>query len=510
MLRIRQSLAGLRAGADLWSDAGDARAHLEPLQTVGRTLGVARLIVSTDDGDAPLDVWCGPVSARARRPIPVEAQPAAVSQHIYCRCGILALPLRQSQHVFGVLTLVARSDREIWSGEQIQGGTELAHCLAEVWARFEARRMALAQADFSRAVLASVPGDVAVLDATGRLVATNDSWDAAAASLNPIVKGASGTLLLDATTLADGPRARLATAIEAVLRDGRPQPVWEFSWEEPAGRRWGEVRVQPLRRPAGGAVLTHQDVTVQMRVEAETRHHLDEVAHVHTVSGVGALAAAVAHELNQPLTAVLSNAHAARRILAGASPCIADLREILDDIIEQDKRAGEIIHRVRGLLSHGQVDPLPVDLNVLVRDVIRLLNHEAALGGVTIASSLDPDLPCVRGDRLQLQHVVLTLLLNAIHAAASRATTLSSVTIATGQCGTAVRLVVTDSGPGLRRASPSHLLDPCCNTRPDGIGGGLFLSRSIVEVHGGGLSARNRAAGGAEFVVTLPAEGNET
>ena len=167
-------------------------------------------------------------------------------------------------------------------------------------------------------MLASVSGDVAVLDATGRLVATNESWDAVAASLNPVVKGASGILLLDATTLAAEPRARLATVIGAVLRDQLPQPTLELSWDDPAGRRWCEVRVQPLGRPARGAVLTHQDVTARKRVEAEAQRQLHDVAHVNMVSGVGELAAAVAHELNQPLTAVLSNAQAARRILDGS------------------------------------------------------------------------------------------------------------------------------------------------------------------------------------------------
>jgi hypothetical protein len=94
---IRQSLDAVRAAADLWNGAGNASATLERLQAVGRDLGVARLLVSTEDGNAPLDVWCGPVSARARRPIPADAQPAAVSEGIYCRSGILALPLRASQ-----------------------------------------------------------------------------------------------------------------------------------------------------------------------------------------------------------------------------------------------------------------------------------------------------------------------------------------------------------------------------------------------------------------------------
>ena len=277
---------------------------------------------------------------------------------------------------------------------------------------------------------------MAVLDATGRLVATNESWEAAAASLNPVVKGMCGTCILDATTLAAEPRARFATAIGAVLRDQLPQPMLEFSWDDPAGRHWCEVRVQPLGRPARGAVLTHQDVTARKRVEGEAQRHLHEVAHVNTVSGVGELAAAVAHELNQPLTAVLSNAQAARRILTGASPCIADVREILDDIIEQDKRAGEVIQRIRRILKKDRFDWAPVDLNVLVRDVVSLLGNQAALGGVKLASSLDPRLPCVRGDRVQLQQVVLNLLLNAIQAASSQHAGAPAVSMVTDRSGT--------------------------------------------------------------------------
>jgi hypothetical protein len=189
MLRVRQSLALLSRAPNPWSPVGEGGSvPLEPLQAVGRSLGVARLLVSTDDGDAPLDVWCGPVSSRAMRPVPTDAKPNAGSRRIFCRAGILALPLRAPHRVFGVLTLIARSERRSWSEEQIQGGLELALWLAEARGRFEARRQALENSDFSRAVLASVSGDVAVVDATGRLVATNESWDAAAATPNPIVK----------------------------------------------------------------------------------------------------------------------------------------------------------------------------------------------------------------------------------------------------------------------------------------------------------------------------------
>ena len=141
MLRVRQALAMSSKGPDIWSRALEAGpAALEPLQAVGRGLGVARLLVSTDDGDAPIDVWCGPISSRAMRPAPADVRPTAGSRRIYCRSGILALPLRAPQRVVGVLTLIARSERENWSEDQIQGGLELAHWLAEARARFEAGR----------------------------------------------------------------------------------------------------------------------------------------------------------------------------------------------------------------------------------------------------------------------------------------------------------------------------------------------------------------------------------
>jgi signal transduction histidine kinase len=511
MLRVRESLALLTRGPAPWDRSSEGGpVSLEPLQGVGRSLGVARLIVSTDDGDPPLDVWCGPVSARAMRPVPADARPIPGSRRIYCRSGILALPLRGPHRVFGVLTLIARSERQAWSEGQIQGGLDLAHWLAGTRARFEARRLAFENSDFSRAVLGSVSGDVAVLDAAGRLVATNASWDAAAASLNPVVKGTPGVCLLECTTLAAEPRARLGAAVDAVLRDQPPPPMLEFSWEDSSGRHSGEVRLQPLGRPARGAVLTHQDVTARKRVEADAQRHLHELAHVNTVSGVGELAAAVAHELNQPLTAVLSNAQAARRILTGASPCIADVREILDDIIEQDKRAGEVIQRIRRILKKDQFDWVPVDLNEIIRDVISLLGNQAALGGVRLASTLDPRLPRVRGDRVQLQQVVLNLLLNAIQAASHQHRAASTVSLGTGQSGNAVRLVVADSGPGIPPESLTRIFDPFFTTKPDGLGVGLSISRSIIEVHRGQLHAGNQPSSGAEFVVTLPAEGAAT
>jgi two-component system sensor kinase FixL len=222
---------------------------------------------------------------------------------------------------------------------------------------------------------------------------------------------------------------------------------------------------------------------------------------------MGELAAAVAHELNQPLTAVLSNAQAARRIMMSPAPALDEVREILDDIIDQDKRAGDVIQRIRRVLRKEQFDWRPLDFNALIRDVVHLLANQATLGGVTVTSTLLADLPPVRGDRVQLQQVVLNLTLNGIQASvANDGVRKPIVSLTTGVCEHAVRLVVHDSGAGIPADSFARIFDPFYTTKTDGFGMGLSISRSIVELHGGQLTVANHASGGAEFSITLPAE----
>ena len=223
---------------------------------------------------------------------------------------------------------------------------------------------------------------------------------------------------------------------------------------------------------------------------------------------MGELATSLAHELNQPLAAILANAQAARRLLLAAEPDIAEVRASLDDIVDDDKRAGEVIRRMRALVRKDEFRPEPVDLNEVVRDVRRLLAHDAARRGVTVTLELAPGLPPVRGDAVQLQQVVLNLLVNAFDAVAGCPHERRQVVVRTREhLAGAVELMVEDAGDGIPESHVRELFEPFFTTKQDGLGMGLSISRSILELHGGEISAQAAPGGGARFRCVLPRYG---
>jgi signal transduction histidine kinase len=228
---------------------------------------------------------------------------------------------------------------------------------------------------------------------------------------------------------------------------------------------------------------------------------------MNMISAMGEVAASVAHELNQPLTAVLSNAQAARRLLTANTAGPDELREILDDIIEQDKRAGDVIQGMHRILKKDHFEWAPQDLGAIVTDVVHLLAHQASWHGVLLVTEFSSGRAMVRGDRVQLQQVVLNLVLNGIEASRIDAPARHrSVSITTRVEGHLLRLSVRDSGVGILPGTDTHLFEPFFTTKQDGLGIGLSISRSIVELHHGQILARNLPGGGAEFSVVLPVE----
>jgi PAS domain S-box-containing protein len=253
----------------------------------------------------------------------------------------------------------------------------------------------------------------------------------------------------------------------------------------------------------GFYALVH-DITEDRRVDLEIQRQRDELAHISRVATLGELTASLAHEIHQPLAAIMSNAQAALRFLAQDEPDYEEVRGILQDIVADDRRATEVIQRLRLLLRRARPELVPLAINELIGDVLTLLKREVFLRGITIEVGLDADLPPVVGDRVQLQQVLLNLVLNAADAMAESQAEYRRLMIRTEREDEGkVRVSVRDFGAGLDGQNLHRLFEPFYSTKPQGLGMGLAISRSIVEAHGGQLWASNNPDRGATFMFTV-------
>jgi signal transduction histidine kinase len=359
------------------------------------------------------------------------------------------------------------------------------------------------------AVLAALPGETAIIDSRGTIIQANEAWATAARS-GP---GADAALKVGANYLEACRKAidmpldvgqRLHASVESILRGERD----EFAVEYPAsGRgedRWFELRVRRLAHFGGGAAVMQFDVTARRQAEAAAQRHLGQIAHLDRVAGMGQLSSSLAHELNQPLTGILANAQAARRLLNGPEPDLDEVGACLTDIISDDQRASEMIRRMRRLLQKADFVGMPLALNDVAANTIRLVANEAMLNAVAIDFFPAPNLPLVHGDIVQIQQVILNLLTNAITAAADGGAPARKVTVRTAAAPEPyVELAVQDSGKGIAESDLERIFEPFFTTKPDGLGMGLAISRAIVDAHGGHLLVGNAPDGGAIFRVQL-------
>jgi C4-dicarboxylate-specific signal transduction histidine kinase len=214
--------------------------------------------------------------------------------------------------------------------------------------------------------------------------------------------------------------------------------------------------------------------------------------------------------LNQPLGAILRNAEAAELFLQDPSPDLEEVRAILADIRKDDQRAGEVIDRMRVLMKRREVQHSLLDLNLLAGEVISLVRPDADSRKVRLALEPVSSLPPVRGDRVQLQQVLLNLLLNAMDAVNDSAPDGRRVTVRLLAAGTQVEVAVSDTGHAIPRDKLARVFEPFFTTKPNGLGMGLAISQTIIAAHGGRLTAENNRNGGATFRVLLPAVGEES
>jgi PAS domain S-box-containing protein len=378
----------------------------------------------------------------------------------------------------------------------------------------KAAQQALLESDALRsAIFGSLYGQVVAIDRDGVIIAVNQSWMRSATKGGDPSRLSVGANYLEACRQAaatgDTDSRRALDAITGVLLGGG-QAHFEYSCRLPEGERSYEVTVEAFRRPEGGAVISHVDVTRRRQAEDEVRRQREELAHALRVTTLGELAASLAHEINQPLAAIVTNAQATRRLLDSDRAKHADMTEALADIAEDAKRASLIIRRLRALFRKEPAERKAVDIGELVEDVVSLMHRDLERRRMTVEVGLAAGLPRVQGDPVQLQQVLLNVLVNACEAVALTEDGPREIGIQTVlRAGHHVEIVIRDTGIGVKEAELAQIFERFVSTKADGLGMGLSISRSIVEAHGGRIWATANVPRGLTLHVELPGEDGE-
>jgi two-component system, LuxR family, sensor kinase FixL len=367
---------------------------------------------------------------------------------------------------------------------------------------------ALVNSEFMKsAILQSLVNGVAVIDRAGDVLQLNARWIDARGCQWMDLKVHDN--LLEACRRAEQSGHRLAgdfsRGIAGVLDRSRDHFAIERMIDNGAEAGWWSFTAVPLNRSEGGAVVVCADITELRRAEMDAQRSRQELAHVGRVSTVGEMTASLAHQLNQPLAAIMTNAQAAGRMLNRSTPDLEQLRAILQDIVRDDRRASDVIQRLKQLMRKGELEMTSVNLTAAIREVVDLVGTDAVSRHIMVSFDFDDDPVFATGDRVQLQQVILNLLHNAMEAMAIQSDQLRQIIIGCHRYHHVVVVSVRDSGPGLNTGSEDMVFEPFYTTKAGGMGMGLSIVRSIVEAHGGIIHAINVAGGGALVEFQLPA-----
>jgi len=353
-------------------------------------------------------------------------------------------------------------------------------------------------------IVDSAPSAILIVDASGRITFANQRAsilfafpheELVSATIDQLVpERLRSTHALHRAQYSERPGVRLMGAGMEIVgrrRDGSEFPI--------------EVSLAPLPGLDGDRVLALvSDISLRRQQELGAAHQRAELAHLSRVALLGELSASIAHEINQPLAAILSNAQAAQRYLARDPVDLALVREIIGDIAEDDKRAGEVIRRLRAMLRKEELPRGEIDLNEIARSVLQIVHGDLLNRGIRVENLLADEPAPVIADLVQLQQVLLNLILNACDAMGDRPQPRTLTLRTTRDSGEAL-LEVRDRGTGIPEPELSRIFEPFVTSKAQGTGLGLSVCRTIVASHGGRIWARNNPEGGATFAVALPA-----
>jgi C4-dicarboxylate-specific signal transduction histidine kinase len=367
-----------------------------------------------------------------------------------------------------------------------------------------------------RALLASLHDHIAILDGRGVVLEVNDAWRRFAesedvASYKRVLAGDQYLdALRDAAERGDTGAARVLPGVTDVLSRTRDRFEVEYDMDRSGRLERYQLNVEALERADGGVILRRTDLTARREAQVEVEEQRRLLSHLSRVSVLGQLSGALAHELNQPLTSIASNAEAALILLRRRPNDLSEIKAILRDIAADDQRAAQVIRRLRAMLERGETRLQSTDANELVGEVLELARMEMITRGVTAATKVEPDVPPVLGDRVQLQQVLLNLILNACEAMATMPPAERRLElIVKVDSMDNVRFSVRDRGTGIAPSLMDRLFEPFVTTKAEGLGLGLSMSRTIIAAHGGRMWAENNTDRGVTMHFLLPASGTD-
>lgn len=463
------------------------------------------------DADRPMrfDEWLERVHPRDRKRVVAYAS-QALSASAVPRTGVRPMPRLEYRvrHANGSMRWLETTVAPV---RPDGGSSRLFGTVADVTARVRERTARRTAERLHHDVWESVPSSAAVLDPSGVIVEVNPAWEVIARARGGPADAFVGENYLHVARRSaergEQAAARAADGIAGVLAGTIRQFAFDYTCSIAGfdAERWIRMRVLPLHRPARGAIVFHDDITDRMTAEWAAQRRRDDLTHMQRLATLGELATSIAHELNQPLAAIMASASTGRRILRDNGD-VEMLKPIIGDVLEAAARAADVIRRARAMVRHDDAVLEPLSVNEIVTGVARLLASDLVIRQVSLQLDLDPDVRAVIGDRVQLQQVLLNLLLNAVDAVDQLSRERRNVIVTTRQIGDGdVELRVHDTGDGLPPGLGNRVFEAFVTTKRKGTGLGLAIVRAIVHAHGGRVLAENAPDGGALFRVILSA-----